>query len=49
VLKPFHPEELRAHIQHVLSKLNVHSRAQAVAVAHCDGLVERPRPRLVSA
>jgi len=40
---------VETHIQHVLSKLGVHSRAQAVAVAHCDGLVDRPRPRLVSA
>jgi DNA-binding NarL/FixJ family response regulator len=40
---------VETHIQRVLSKLNVHSRAQAVALAHCDGLVERPRPRLVSA
>jgi two-component system nitrate/nitrite response regulator NarL len=40
---------VETHIQHVLSKLGVHSRAQAVAVAHCDGLVERPRPRLVPA
>jgi DNA-binding NarL/FixJ family response regulator len=40
---------VETHIQHILSKLDVHSRAQAVAVAHCDGLVERPRPRLVSA
>jgi DNA-binding NarL/FixJ family response regulator len=40
---------VETHIQHVLSKLNVHSRAQAVAVAHCDGLVDRPRPRLVPA
>jgi DNA-binding NarL/FixJ family response regulator len=40
---------VETHIQHVLSKLDVHSRAQAVAVAHCEGLVQRPRPRLVSA
>jgi two-component system, NarL family, nitrate/nitrite response regulator NarL len=40
---------VETHIQHVLSKLGVHSRAQAVAVAHCDGLVARPRPRLVPA
>jgi DNA-binding NarL/FixJ family response regulator len=40
---------VETHIQHVLSKLDVHSRAQAVAVAHCDCLVERPRPRLVPA
>jgi DNA-binding NarL/FixJ family response regulator len=40
---------VETHIQRVLSKLDVHSRAQAVAVAHCEGLVQRPRPRLVSA
>jgi DNA-binding NarL/FixJ family response regulator len=40
---------VETHIQHVLSKLDVHSRAQAVAVAHCEGLVDRPRPRLVPA
>jgi two-component system nitrate/nitrite response regulator NarL len=28
------------HIQHILEKLGVHSRAQAVAVAHRDGLIE---------
>ena len=27
------------HIQHILAKLGVHSRAQAVAVAHRDGLL----------
>jgi DNA-binding NarL/FixJ family response regulator len=30
------------HIQHILEKLGVHSRAQAVAVAHRDGLIEPP-------
>jgi DNA-binding NarL/FixJ family response regulator len=30
---------VETHIQHVLSKLDVHSRAQAVAVAHRAGLV----------
>jgi DNA-binding NarL/FixJ family response regulator len=30
---------VETHIQNVLSKLGVHSRAQAVAVAHRDGLV----------
>jgi DNA-binding NarL/FixJ family response regulator len=30
---------VETHIQRVLSKLDVHSRAQAVAVAHRDGLV----------
>jgi DNA-binding NarL/FixJ family response regulator len=29
------------HIQHILAKLGVHSRAQAVAVAHRDGLLRR--------
>jgi DNA-binding NarL/FixJ family response regulator len=35
---------VETHIQRVLSKLDVHSRAQAVAVAHCEGLV-RPEAR----
>ena len=30
------------HIQHILEKLGVHSRAQAVALAHRSGLVEPP-------
>jgi DNA-binding NarL/FixJ family response regulator len=30
------------HIQHTLEKLKVHSRAQAVALAHRSGLMERP-------
>jgi two-component system, NarL family, nitrate/nitrite response regulator NarL len=30
------------HIQHILEKLGVHSRAQAVAVAHRDGLIDSP-------
>lgn len=34
------PKTVASHIQRVLSKLNVHSRAQAVAVAYRDGLIE---------
>ena len=34
------PKTVATHIQHILAKLDVHSRAQAVAVAHRDGLVE---------
>jgi two-component system, NarL family, nitrate/nitrite response regulator NarL len=34
------PKTVATHIQHVLAKLGVHSRAQAVALAHRDGLVE---------
>jgi two-component system nitrate/nitrite response regulator NarL len=34
------PKTVATHIQHILAKLGVHSRAQAVAVAHRDGLVE---------
>lgn len=30
------------HIQHILEKLGVHSRAEAVALAHRSGLVEPP-------
>ena len=31
-----------SHLQRVLGKLNVNSRAQAVAVAYRDGLIEPP-------
>jgi DNA-binding NarL/FixJ family response regulator len=34
------PKTVASHIQRVLSKLNVHSRTQAVAVAYRDGLIE---------
>jgi DNA-binding NarL/FixJ family response regulator len=30
------------HIQRILAKLKVHSRAQAVALAHRSGILERP-------
>jgi len=33
------PKTVATHIQHILAKLGVHSRAQAVAVAHRDGLL----------
>jgi DNA-binding NarL/FixJ family response regulator len=33
------PKTVATHIQRILTKLGVHSRAQAVAVAHRDGLV----------
>ena len=33
------PKTVGTHIQHILSKLNVHSRAQAVAEAYRRGLV----------
>ena len=33
------PKTVGTHIQHILSKLNVHSRAQAVAEAYRLGLV----------
>ena len=35
------PKTVATHIQHILAKLGVHSRAQAVAVAHRDGLLGR--------
>jgi two-component system nitrate/nitrite response regulator NarL len=35
------PKTVATHIQRVLAKLGVHSRAQAVAVAHKEGLVAR--------
>ena len=34
------PKTVSTHIQHILSKLGVHSRAQAVAEAYRQGLVE---------
>jgi DNA-binding NarL/FixJ family response regulator len=33
------PKTVAAHIEHILRKLGVHSRAQAVAVAYRDGLL----------
>jgi DNA-binding NarL/FixJ family response regulator len=36
---------VETHIQRVLSKIGVHSRAEAVAVAHRDGLVGGGEPR----
>jgi DNA-binding NarL/FixJ family response regulator len=41
------PKTVATHIQRVLEKLGVHSRSQAVAVAHRAGLpnVLRPKPR----
>lgn len=33
------PKTVSSHIQHVLAKLGVHSRAEAIAVAYRDGLV----------
>jgi len=33
------PKTVGTHIQHVLTKLGVHNRAQAVALAHREGLV----------
>ncbi len=34
------PKTIGTHIQHVLKKLGVHSRAEAVAIAYREGLVE---------
>jgi DNA-binding NarL/FixJ family response regulator len=34
------PKTVAGHIQRILSKLGVHSRAHAVAVAHQQGLVD---------
>ena len=39
------PKTVGTHIQHVLAKLGVHSRAQAVAVAYHDGLVRATSKR----
>jgi DNA-binding NarL/FixJ family response regulator len=38
------PKTVGTHIQHVLSKLGVHSRAQAVALAHREGIVDARVP-----
>jgi DNA-binding NarL/FixJ family response regulator len=37
------PKTVSSHLQRVLSKLSVHSRAQAVARAYELGLVRAPR------
>ena len=34
------PRTVETHVQHILPKLGVHSRAQAVAIAYREGLVE---------
>jgi DNA-binding NarL/FixJ family response regulator len=36
------PKTVATHIQHILTKLGAHSRAQAVALAHRDHLLDRP-------
>lgn len=36
------PKTVATHIQRILAKLGVHSRAEAVAVAHREGLARRP-------
>ncbi len=38
------PKTVATHIQHILAKLGVHSRAQAVAAAHRHGLAPPERP-----
>jgi LuxR family maltose regulon positive regulatory protein len=39
------PKTVATHIQRILTKLSVHSRTEAVAIAYRDGLVRgRPRP-----
>jgi DNA-binding NarL/FixJ family response regulator len=39
------PKTVATHIQRILTKLNVHSRTEAVALAYRDGLIhDRPRP-----
>ena len=39
------PKTVRTHIQRILEKLHVHSRAEAVSVAHRHGLVRGPLRR----
>jgi DNA-binding NarL/FixJ family response regulator len=36
------PKTVATHIQRILAKLGVHSRAEAVAVAHREGYARRP-------
>jgi DNA-binding NarL/FixJ family response regulator len=36
------PKTVATHIQRILAKLGVHSRAEAVAVAHREGVARRP-------
>jgi DNA-binding NarL/FixJ family response regulator len=38
------PKTVSKHIEHILAKLGVHSRAQAVALAVRGGLLEADRP-----
>jgi DNA-binding NarL/FixJ family response regulator len=35
---------IATHIQHILAKLGVHSRAEAVAFAHRNGITPGPPP-----
>jgi two-component system nitrate/nitrite response regulator NarL len=37
------PKTVGGHIEHILGKLGVHSRAQAVAAAYREELIDRPR------
>jgi DNA-binding response OmpR family regulator len=39
------PNTVSTHVEHVLAKLGVHSRSQAVALAYRQGLLEPPSPR----
>jgi DNA-binding NarL/FixJ family response regulator len=42
------PKTVGTHIQRILGKLEVHSRAEAVAVAYQRGIVEPPLPALAA-
>jgi DNA-binding NarL/FixJ family response regulator len=35
------PKTVGTHIEHILQKLGAHSRAEAVAIAYRDGLIDR--------
>jgi DNA-binding NarL/FixJ family response regulator len=43
------PKTIATHIDRILSKLGVHSRAEAVAFAHRHGLTENVERQLVAA
>ena len=43
------PRTVGSHIQHLLTKFDVHSQAQMVAAAYREGLIEWPSPPVAAA